>query len=375
MSDVVVVGAGPAGMSAAAELSGRGLDAVVVERLASNYGRYHSICGEAVSARTFSRLGWGPEGVVREVDAISISFPGGVSVRIPVEGYVIDRPAMLAGLRDRCDCRFVTGTVSRVEAGDVCTVTLGDGTVLRSRYVIGADGAHSAVRRDVFGRGPARSLQVYNCIVRGEGSELAFRVGDFPDGFYGWRFPSAPGTVSVGFPRGHTDPRSIDGIVSYGARTIPFGVPEDVVRGNVLLCGDAACLANPLCFGGIGAALLSGRNAARAVLDSDPGRYQRWVSRDRMFDRHFLEAHDTYASWGPDEIVDAMEPFRGGYSLWRGLRAMIRRPRWANVYMATFVAFRLGWRRRTPGTVLPVSRSVFKGIRGGGIAIMTDSVF
>ena len=48
----------------------------------------------------------------------------------------------------------------------------------------------------------------------------------------------------------------------------------------------------------------------------------------------------------PEEIADAMEPFRKGYSLVRGAYAMMRRPRWAEVYMSVYIAFNLGWRCR-----------------------------
>lgn len=346
--DVAVVGAGPAGCSAVHALAGSGLRVAQIERLPEGrYERYHRICGEAVSDRTFERLGWTPGTCVRKVDTIRISFPGGVSIDIPAKGRVLDRPEMLRELREGSGCNQVRGSVLSVgRDGDAHVLRFTDGRELRCRWLIGADGAHSVVRRDVFGTGPTRRLQVYNCIAEGEEDILSFTVGDFTDGFYGWRFPSAPGTVSIGFPRGHTDPREVPGVISWAARDIPFGVLDKVVDGRCLLVGDAACLANPLCFGGIGAGLLSGAEAARAILKGRPARYQRWVSRSPMFSGHFLSAHDTYASWDRDAIADAMEPFRGGYSIPRGALAMIRRPRWAEVYMSTFIAFRLGWRRR-----------------------------
>ena len=340
-----MVGSGPAGSSALRELSGSGLSTVCVERLEDGrYDRYHRICGEAVSDRTFGKLGWTPSEVVRRVDVIRISFPGGVSVDIPVKGSVVDRPSMLAELREGCDADFVHGSVVSVIGGtDGYRLILSDGRTVGCRRIIGADGAHSAVRRSVFGVGPTRRLQVFNCIAEGEEDVLSFTVGGYGDGFYGWRFPSGEGRVSVGFPRGHMDPRDVDGVVSWGARDLPFGVLDRVVDGGCALVGDAACLANPLCFGGIGAGLLSGREAARALMDGRPEAYQRWVSRSPMFSRHFMSAHDKFASWSPEETSDAMEPFRDGYSVIRGAYAMMRRPKWAEVYMSVFIAFSIGW--------------------------------
>ena len=56
--DVVIVGSGPGGMSAARTLAGSGLKTAVIERLSeSGMRRYHSTCGEAVSVRMFERIG------------------------------------------------------------------------------------------------------------------------------------------------------------------------------------------------------------------------------------------------------------------------------------------------------------------------------
>ncbi len=46
---------------------------LVLERLSDTaFKRYYSVCGEAVSDRMFSRLGFGPTAVVAKVDRIEI---------------------------------------------------------------------------------------------------------------------------------------------------------------------------------------------------------------------------------------------------------------------------------------------------------------
>jgi flavin-dependent dehydrogenase len=102
-------------------------------------------------------------------------------------------------------------------------------------------------------------------------------------------------------------------------------------------------LANPLCYGGIGAALLSGRKAAEGIARGDLSGYAAWVRKDRMFDPHFMDALETFKGWDEKDYADAVKPFRKGYSLIRGAYAMLRRPRWANVYMSIWMAFRKGW--------------------------------
>lgn len=329
-------------------LSGSGLRTVLIERDAGErYARYHSTCGEAVSERMLARLGWSPASKVAAVDTIRISAEGGASVDIPVEGRIVDRPSMLGEMRGRCDAVLVTGTVGSVSADDNgYRLVLSDGGSLRCDWLIGADGAHSVVRRDVLGGSPRGVLNIENCIAEGDGgSVLAFEVAERFCGCYAWRFPSKRGTVSVGFATGTGSHRDVDGLVSWGARALPFGGVPVPAGGRCILVGDAAALANPLCYGGIGAALLSGRRAAEAVLKGDVSGYLRWIRRDRMFDPRFMEARAIFASWTDDEIRDAIAPLSGRCTLAKGLHAIMRRPRWSRVYMGVFLAFRMGWRR------------------------------
>ncbi len=340
--DVLIVGAGPAGVSAARGLAGSGLDVVVAERLSDQMmGRYHAVCGEAVSDRMLRRCRVDPSVQVARVGSIRIGTPGGVSLEVPVGGWIVDRPAMIGSIRGECDARFIRATVASVARdGDGFTARAGD-LEIRCGYIIGADGAHSVVRRDLFGTSPRGMLPVVNTISPGDGGGvLDFTVSAEYGGFYAWRFPSKDGTVSVGFPKGFPEP---DGTTVRGGRHLPFGGVPEAVSGNALLVGDAAGLANALCYGGIGAAMESGARAARAVRSGRPRSYGRWYRRCIYRDPRFMRAHEEFSGWSDGDIADAMEPFRNGYSLWNGLRAMVRRPRRAGVYMAVFIAFRYGW--------------------------------
>ena len=340
--DVLISGGGLAGLSAARTLSGSGLSVVVAERMSEHvYRRYHTICGEAISDPMFRRIGMEPRGVVRDVDTIALRFDGGAEIHVPVKGYIVDRNVLLDSMRAECDARFVrgrVGSITRTTAGFNVDIS---GEMCRCRYLIGADGACSAVRRGVFGTKPEVTGQITNNVVRGDGDgSLRFIVSAKYPGGYRWEFPSKEGYMSVGYPKG-TD--TVEDPVSTGGRLIPAGRPEHVVNGNCLLVGDAGCLANPLCYGGIGAALLTGRRAAEAVIKGNPKSYDRWVDHDVMFNRHFMKAHRQFCGWTEADIEDAMKPLADGYSIWHGFRAIVRRPSYANVYMCCWVGFRRGW--------------------------------
>ncbi len=296
-----------------------------------------------MSDRALRKVGF--DSAVARVSEVRITC-GRYTVSAPVSGRIVDRPAMLAGMRAKCRAAFVKGTVRSIRReGGLYELELSDGTELESRYLIGADGAHSAVRRDVFDETPTAEYPIVNCVGPGECEALEFEVRGDGVGGYSWRFPSKPGRVSVGFPLGEGDVP--DGFSSSG-RDIPLGRLERVVDGNCLLAGDAACLANPLCFGGIGAALESGRRAAEAVMGGSPGRYQRWVSRCPAFSRRFMDAHGRFAGWSQEEAEEALAPVAGRLSVANGLRAMLRRPEDAGVYMAVYLALKWGWRKHTP---------------------------
>ena len=340
-ADVLIIGSGPAGVSAAHHLKGYPGRVVVLERLSdSMFPRYHSVCGEAVSDRMFRKAGIEPTAVVARADRIEISFPGGSTIKVPAEGNVVDRPEMLRSIRDGCDAELVRGTARAVRRdgdGFIVETTVGE---IECRYLIGADGAHSVVRRDLFGSEP-EMLPVVNSIAPGDGgSSLSFTVSQSYKGFYAWRFPSKPGTVSVGSPKGVATP---EGALCTGARHIPFGGVPSVVSGNAMIVGDASGLPNALCYGGIGAAMLSGRRTAEAVMSGRPGRYARWYRGSIYTDPRFLRAHRQFSEWTDEEIAAAMEPFRSGYSVGRGLVAILRHPGFANVYFATWIAFKVGW--------------------------------
>lgn len=339
--DVLIIGGGLSGLATARDLKGSGRRVVILERMSGPiYRRYHTICGEAISNRMFRRIGMEPTAVIREVDTIALRFED-EEVSVPVRGYIVDRNGLLDSMRSECDAEFINGTatgVVRDVGGYRVHSTAGE---IFCKVLIGADGAHSVVRRDVFGTEPEEMIPIVNNIVRGESDgKLRFIVSERYKGAYRWEFPQADGMMTIGYPKGTDDVTEYE---SRGGRHMPIGKLPCVARDDCYLVGDAASLANPFCFGGIGAALLSGRRAAEAVLRDDVGSYDKWVQKDVMFDFHYMDAHRRFSGYGDDDIQRLIGPLAKKYSVPRGIRMMLRYPREANVYMCCWLGFKGGW--------------------------------
>lgn len=341
--DVLIVGAGPAGCSAAYHLSKLGVGNVtVIERMPEHrYERYHRTCGEAVSDSMLSSSGM-PDGYgIRRVTRIRMSHKD-VRIEIPVRGWIIDRNALLKGILEESGARVVQDSVVAIERTEEGFLIRCKGGEHLCRYLIGADGAFSVVRKQIFGTSPEIRFPAVNNIVESDDVDdaLGFEISERYPGAYRWDFPSASGTRSIGYLAGTDD---VPDPKERGIRYIVAGRSRRVVEGCCCIVGDAAMLANALCYGGIGVALLTGRKAAEAIAAGDLNRYSRWVSRSSLFDHHYMDAEETFMSWKEADIDDAVRPFKGGYSVLRGLYAMLRRPGWANVYISIWMAFRHGW--------------------------------
>lgn len=346
MSDgVLIVGSGPAGLSAALYLSENGMDVTVIDRLSDKgYPIYHSVCGAGISESAFGELEYiGPEHVRNRIRRTELVFPGGVTVSMKVDGYVLDRVAFLRGLRARCEsngCRFVNAevvSVERTEGGFTVHTHSGDHS---ARYLIGCDGAHSVVRRDIFGSRP--QMMAVDEFILDRSADEVFRIviAERYKGLYEWSFPAGEHT-SVGSGKGMISP---DGVLSKGARHIPFGGVPRISDGGAFICGDAAGMANAVSGGGLRTAMVSGQNAAREIIGGKEGSYQRWWDRSILSSKRFLGFRDTLIGWDDAELSKASKPFRNGRNvyLW-GVIAGILHPKYIPMYIGCLKTFKHTW--------------------------------
>lgn len=297
--DVVVVGGGPAGATAAHELARRGRSVLLLDRA----GRVKP-CGGAVPPQLLRDFDVPESLLVNRVDTARIVSPRGRAVDIPVgDGYVgmVDREHFDAWLRDRAESAGAvrrTGAFVRVERdwrGNPTVVythgrsRAGVEQQVRTRMIVGADGALSAVaRQEVPGSERARHVFAYHEIVRsperyGDGfgparADVYYRGGLSPD-FYAWIFPHGDttsigtGTFRKGFGMkdavaGLRAATGLDGVETLRREGAPIPLrplPRWENGRDVILAGDAAGVVAPASGEGIFYAMTGGRYAADAV--------------------------------------------------------------------------------------------------------------
>jgi geranylgeranyl diphosphate/geranylgeranyl-bacteriochlorophyllide a reductase len=297
--DVIVVGGGPSGATAAHELARDGHSVLLLDRA----GRIKP-CGGAVPPRLIADFAIPAHLLVAHATSARMVSPADKRVDIPIEGGfvgMVDREHFDEWLRERAAQAGAvreTGRFEKIERdadGDAIvhwTSESGDGAArcqARARCVIGADGGRSAVaHQEIAGWDRGRFVFAYHEVVRkpdapppgydGTRCDVIYRGTVSPD-FYGWVFPHG-NTLSIG--TGSADKGfSLRASTAALRREIGLGDAPTVRREgapipmkplprwdngrDVVLVGDAAGVVAPASGEGIYYAMASARMAAECV--------------------------------------------------------------------------------------------------------------
>jgi len=318
-TDVLVVGAGPAGSSAAAWAARAGREVLLVD--AATFPR-DKTCGDGLTPRAIAeldRLGLGDWARSRTVNRglrlegfggrFELPWPGGTS--FPSHGSAVPRTELDDRIR-RTASDSGASTLDGAKAVDVDR----DGARVRAVHLRTADGVRSVACRQlivadgvrsplgkVLGRSWHRdtaygvAARAYATSPRSDDPwitshlELRDESGTLQSG-YGWVFPLGTGEVNIGVGTLATAARPASGslrplielyashrraewglgdVTRVASALLPMGGAVSGVAGaNWALIGDAAACVNPLNGEGIDYGLEGGRLIAALLADTDP---------------------------------------------------------------------------------------------------------
>lgn len=291
--DVVVIGAGPAGSSAARHARALGLTAAVIDKAV--FPR-HKLCGALLSGRgrralervfgfsvdhehfLYSRdvaFKWDGEELSRFEAPYELTY----TYRLDFDHRLLNE-AINAGADD-----FQGVRVEKIDDA-ARELALSTGEVIGFGVLIGADGAASPVARHLFGKafddtkiGFAFEAEVPESCDDEALMSIDFRIVDWG---YGWNFPKKETrTIGLGAIKGvdqdlkarmarylELEGSSTEAAKIKGAH-IPLGDYKPVPgRGAVLLAGDAAGYVDPLTGEGLAYAMETGAAAAEAAAEA-----------------------------------------------------------------------------------------------------------
>ena len=318
--DVVVVGGGPAGATAANDLAHAGYSVALIDRA----GRIKP-CGGAIPPKLLRDFAIPEHLMVARATTARMVAPSKKSVDMDIGGFVgmVDREEFDEWLRDRAARNGATrfaGNFKRItrDGDGYATVhfapkgALDDAReCIRARLVIGADGARSAVaKQEVTGGENNKSVFAYHEIVRSPENDESFDgsrcdvyyQGDVSPDFYGWVFPHGKctsvgvGSAQKGFSlRGATaglrQKAGLDGAATIRCEGAPIPLKPLKRWDNgqdVLLVGDAAGVVAPASGEGIFYAMTCGRRAAETAGEFVRTGDARVLRRAR---KHFMKEH------------------------------------------------------------------------------------
>ena len=340
-TEVLIVGAGPAGSSASFWLAKEKISHILIDK--ATFPR-DKICGDALSGKVVHELNLIDPELIKEIESNKNSFigsygvqfisPSGLSVDIPFKsdlstlknapGYISPRIEFDNFLVKKIISKYTTflentslEKVHRTEEGITAELlNHGDPILLKSKIVLSAEGERSIVGRQLgqykmndkhFCAGIRAYYEGVKDLHQQNFIELHF-LPEFLPGYL-WIFPLPGGRANVGagmlsssvkknkislrhsveelllthprFKERFKDAKQIDKMKGWG---LPLGSKKRALSGdNFLLTGDAGSLIDPFTGEGIGNAMLSGRIAAEQIIKA---------VQDERYDKEFLSGYD-----------------------------------------------------------------------------------
>ena len=313
--DVVIVGAGPAGVSAAKAAALTGAKTLLLEKHPTVMA--NKPCGEAVSQETLKTAGVEPKPSIVLHKAYALVFaPNMRYVKIDRVGFSINKSLFIQEIAAQAAEAgaeiHVREEALEVKPSNGAMMVKTNKEAYETKVVIGADGYNSTVARSLGIEEKSEPIPTLQYIMAGCNLEypdaVRFYLGNeiAPKG-YAWIFPRSEKLAEVGIGvRGAPAKPYLDKfvkmfekelgraqVIDYRGAPVPVGgMLSEVVFDGAMLIGDAAGTVIPLTGAGIhssvSAGLAAGRIAGSAALEGDVSKrrlsefyrvYEPWIRR------------------------------------------------------------------------------------------------
>lgn len=291
MVDVVIVGGGPAGITAGVALQRRGYRTCIID--CQTFPR-EKLCAGVLTVKSVERIQYVFKGL--ELENLDIKSINKISLLYnrKIIGTYITKNAYSVINRKEFDFKLlqyyksVGGQVFEGEKNyhivyDKNYIMLSDGKKIKYNYLIGADGINSRVRQYVQNNWKAAIL-CFEKFIPNEANEDHIRI-DFGRrlGGYSWRIPSKE-RIGIGLgefyvkgmkrtPRKYNQyfkRQNVDDISDIRGAFVSYGrYVKRPIKRNVILVGDAAGLVDAMTGEGIYFAIESGLQAAVAIINCE----------------------------------------------------------------------------------------------------------
>jgi len=312
-TEILVIGAGPAGSSTAKHAALNGAEVILMDKK-SEIGAPKR-CAEGVSKEGLSKLGIEPNSrwVTKELSGVRLISPNGTDVwmkedqvKLPEAGYILERKVFdkfMAMEAARAGATIMIKTLARGMRKDnngyiVSCESMGEDFEINAKIVVGADGPESRVGRWGGLKTAAKPKNMESGIqFEMVGVEMddpdciEFYFGSVAPGGYAWIFPKGDdiANVGLGIISTYTDKTAYEHLLEFvkncpatkNAQPVELniggdpvgGMIKNLVKDHIMIVGDAGGHVNPLTGGGIITALeagmYAGEVAAAAVKDED----------------------------------------------------------------------------------------------------------
>jgi len=326
--ETIIIGAGPGGLSC-----GRHLDDALILEQKEEIGKPVQ-CAEGLTKYFLDILDIRPDPnwISATINDSQTILPNGKSAGLSAKegGYILDRIKFEKFLAGQCRAKIQLQkrVVEIRREENLWRIKTQDGEEFQSKYLVGADGPASLVRRKIF----QEEVTIYPCLqylvelekeVDCKTMKLYFDQERFPMG-YAWFFPKSKNTANIGLGSGgklnlqtalndfmentvrkelgnYRFLKNISGVIPMVRE------PIRLIKDNVFLVGDAGAMVDPITAGGIGNAMVAGQQAAKCILAKNIDSYPSKIGFLSCFNRGSFLAQDILYSLDNKSLNEAGE--------------------------------------------------------------------